>query len=127
MAVTAGYDTMHALDTSRLLTEEYSAKILLATMGKAKSAFELSEKLGIPIAACYRKINLLVSAGLLYCEERKLTRAGKRINLYKAKIKNARITFERNSIKATIDMIDGTTEDYNYNIDMNVFMTDNGQ
>ncbi len=127
MAVTTGYDTMHALDTSRLLTEEYSAKILLATMGKAKSAFELSEKLGIPIAACYRKINLLVSAGLLYCEERKLTRAGKRINLYKAKIKNARITFERNSIKATIDMIDGTTEDYNYNIDMNVFMTDNGQ
>ena len=127
MAVPTGYDTMHALDTSRLLTEEYSAKILLATMGKAKSAFELSEKLGIPIAACYRKINLLVSAGLLYCEERKLTRAGKRINLYKAKIKNARITFERNSIKATIDMIDGTTEDYNYNIDMNVFMTDNGQ
>lgn len=118
---------MHALDTSRLLTDEYSAKILLATMGKAKSAFELSEKLGIPIAACYRKINLLANAGLIYCEERKLTRAGKRINLYKAKLKNATITFERNSIKATIDMIDGTTEDYTYNIDMNLFMTESGQ
>lgn len=115
---------MHALETSRLLTEEYSAKILLATMGRAKSAFELSEKLGIPIAACYRKINLLVSAGLLYCEERKLTRAGKRVNLYKAKVKNARITFEKYCIKATIDMIDGTTEDYNYNIDMSLFMSD---
>ncbi|KQM12062.1 hypothetical protein AOA80_04630 [Methanomassiliicoccales archaeon RumEn M1] len=118
---------MHALDTSRLLTDEYSAKILLATMGRAKSAFELSEKLNIPIAACYRKINLLVSSGLLYCEERKLTRAGKRINLYKAKVKNARITFERNSIKATIDMIDGTTEDYNYNIDMSMFTTESSQ
>ena len=115
---------MHALETSRLLTEEYSAKILLATMGKAKSAFDLSEKLGIPIAACYRKINLLVGAGLLYCDERKLSRAGKRINLYKARVKNAQITFERNNIKATIDMIDGTTEDYNYNIDMNAFMAD---
>ena len=34
---------MHALETSRLLTEEYSAKILLASMGKPKSAFELSD------------------------------------------------------------------------------------
>lgn len=115
---------MHALETSRLLTEEYSAKILLATMGKAKSAFELSEKLGIPIAACYRKINLLEGAGLIYCDERKLTRAGKRINLYKARVKNAQITFEKNKIKAKIEMIDGTTEDYNYNIDMTMFLKD---
>jgi predicted transcriptional regulator len=117
---------MHALETSRLLTEEYSAKILLATMGKAKSAFELSEKLGIPIAACYRKINLLESAGLIYCDERKLTRAGKRINLYKARVKNAQILFERNKIKAKIEMIDGTTEDYNYNIDMSLFLKEDG-
>ena len=64
---------MHALETSKLLTEEYSAKILLALMGRPKSALELSDKLDIPIAACYRKINLLESAGLICCEERKLT------------------------------------------------------
>ncbi|NLI74355.1 MAG: helix-turn-helix transcriptional regulator [Euryarchaeota archaeon] len=115
---------MHALETSKLLTDEYSAKILLATMGRAKSAFELSEKLNIPIAATYRKINSLVNAGLLYCDERRLTKAGKRINLFKARVKNASIVFEKNSIRATIDMIDGTTEDYNYSIDMNAFMTE---
>ena len=117
---------MHALETSRLLTEEYSAKILLATMGRPKSAFELSEKLGIPIAACYRKIKLLETAGLIYCYERKLTRAGKRINLYKARVKNAQILFERNKIKAKIEMIDGTTEDYNYNLDMSLFLKEDG-
>ena len=113
---------MHALETSKLLTEEYSAKILLATMGRPKSAFELSEKLGIPIAACYRRIRALEEAGLLVCAERKLTRSGKRMSMYKARVMNAQIIFERNKIKARLEMIDGTTEDYNYDIDMSVFV-----
>ena len=113
---------MHALETSKLLTEEYSAKILLATMGRPKSAFELSEKLGIPIAACYRKIRSLEEAGLLLCAERRLTQSGKRMSMYKARVMNAQIIFEKNRIKARLEMIDGTTEDYNYDIDMSVFM-----
>ena len=85
---------MHALETSRLLTEEYTAKILLATMGKPKSAFELSERLNIPIAACYRKIRVLEEAGLLVCDERKLTQAGKRMSVYRSRVLNAQIVFE---------------------------------
>jgi len=113
---------MHALETSKLLTEEYSAKILLATMGRPKSAFELSEKLGIPIAACYRKIRSLEDAGLLVCAERRLTQSGKRMSMYKARVMNAQIVFEKNKIRARLEMIDGTTEDYNYDIDMSVFL-----
>lgn len=115
---------MHALETSRLLTEEYSAKILLATMGKPRSAFELSDNLSIPIAACYRKINILETAGLLFCSERRLTQAGKRISMYKSRVKNAQIIFERNKIRAKLEMIDGTTEDYNYDIDMTTTAAD---
>ena len=106
---------MHALETSKLLTEEYSAKILLALMGRP------SDKLDIPIAACYRKINLLESAGLICCEERKLTRAGKRVNMYKARVKSASIAMERNGIRARIEMIDGTFIDSDYCIDMDIF------
>ena len=113
---------MHGLETSQLLTEEYSAKILLATMGKPKSAFELSDKLGVPIAACYRKIKILEDSGLIFCVERRLTQAGKRISLYKSNVKNARISFERNKIRANIEMIDGTTQDTSYDIDMSVFL-----
>jgi predicted transcriptional regulator len=115
---------MHALETSRLLTEEYSAKILLATMGKPKSAFELSEKLGIPIAACYRKIKLLEKAGLIFCHERRLTRAGKRVSVYKSRVRNAQIIFEKGKIRARLEMVDGTTEDYNYNLDASVLLTE---
>lgn len=113
---------MQALETSQLLTEEYAAKILLATMGKPKSAFDLSEKLGIPIAACYRKIKLLEEAGMIFCAERRLTQAGKRISMYKSKVKNAQIVFERNRLTARIEMVDGTTENATYDIDVGLVM-----
>jgi predicted transcriptional regulator len=120
--VVKGVEKMHVLETSRLLTEEYSAKILLATMGKPKTAFELSEKLGVPIAACYRKIKILEDSGLIFCVERRLTQAGRRISLYKSNVKNAHITFERNKVRANIEMIDGTTQDTSYDIDMSAFV-----
>lgn len=113
---------MQALETSQLITEEYSAKILLATMGKPKTAFELSEKLGIPIAACYRKIKLLEQAGMINCVERRLTQAGKRISLYKSKVKNAQIIVERNKLRAHIEMVDGSMTDASYDMDMAMFM-----
>ena len=113
---------MQALETSQLITEEYSAKIILATMGKPKTAFELSEKLGIPIAACYRKIKLLEEAGMINCVERRLTQAGKRISLYKSKVKNAQIIVERNKLRARIEMVDGSLTDISYDMDMNLFM-----
>jgi predicted transcriptional regulator len=113
---------MHALEKSRLFTEEHCGKILLATMGKPKDVYELSNLLGIPIAVCYRKIKLLEESGLMFSPERKLTQAGKRISVYKSNVKNAQIIFERNNIRAKIEMIDGTTQDAIYDIEISSFM-----
>ncbi|QLH74202.1 MAG: helix-turn-helix transcriptional regulator [Methanomassiliicoccales archaeon] len=110
---------MQALETSKLITEEYSAKIILATMGRPRNAFELSEKLGIPIAACYRKIKVLEKAGMIYCCERRLTQAGKRISMYKSRVRNAQIIVERNRLSAKIEMVDGTSTVASY--EMNLF------
>src|SRR5207247_4688466 len=71
---------MDPLEASRLVTDEYSAKILVATFRKAKSAIDLSREYGIPIAACYRRIHGLERAGLIRCTERALTQKGKRIS-----------------------------------------------
>jgi predicted transcriptional regulator len=111
-----------ALEKSRLFLEEYTGKILLATMGKPKNVYELSERLGIPIAICYRKINLLEKYGLLFCTERKLLQNGKRMSLYKSNVKNANVVFQRNQISAKFEMIDGTTDDESYAIDMSIFV-----
>jgi len=109
---------LQVLQTSRLLTEEYSAKILMTTMGRPKSAFELSDALGIPIAACYRKIRVLEDAGLIQCCERRLTQSGKRMSMYKSMVRNANISFERNKIRARIEMEDGSSTDDCLDIDL---------
>ena len=42
---------MDPLEASRLVTDEYSAKILVATFKRPRSAIDLSREYGIPIAA----------------------------------------------------------------------------
>lgn len=52
------------MEPIRALGREYSTEILGAT-GEPKSATQLSDSLDIPIATCYRRVEELVTAGLL--------------------------------------------------------------
>ncbi|MFQ5883573.1 MAG: ArsR/SmtB family transcription factor [Thermoplasmata archaeon] len=103
---------MDPLEASRLITDEYSAKILVATYKKPKSAIELSREYGIPIAACYRRIHALEKAGLIRCTERALTQKGKRISLYLSQLKNAYIFFENGKLRVRFQLASGLTEDF---------------
>ena len=47
---------MREKDVSRLLTDEYAERILVATQDVPRSVQEISDRYDIPIAACYRKI-----------------------------------------------------------------------
>ena len=97
-----------------LLQDMIAILVLVALMGLPKSVNELSEKLGIPIAACYRRIRSLEKAGLLYCVDRGLTQKGKRVCLYKATIRNGMIMLEKNKVRVRLDMIDGSINNYDY-------------
>jgi hypothetical protein len=103
---------MNPIDASRLVTDEYSAKILMATVRRPKHAVELSQKLGIPIAACYRRIHALERAKLLMCVERVLTQKGKRISVYISQLKNAFISIENGQMKVRFDMRSGASEEF---------------
>src|SRR5439155_904971 len=103
---------MDPLEASRLVTDEYSAKILVATFKKAKSAIDLSREYGIPIAACYRRIHALERAGLIRCTERALTQKGKRISLYMSQLKNAYIFFENGRLRVRFQLATGITKDF---------------
>ena len=100
------------LQASQLLTDEYSAKILLATYKRKISAQEISARYGIPIAACYRKIRVLEEAGLIECVDRVLTQKGKRKNLYTSKLRNAYIFFESGRLRARFQLITGVVKDF---------------
>ena len=108
-------------EISRLLAEKHSARILFATIRNPRSAFELSDNLGIPIAVCFRKIKLLEDAGLIFCAERMLTNEGKRISLFRSNLRNGHIILERNKVQARIEIFDGSTQEVKYDIDMPTF------
>jgi len=103
---------MDPLEASRLVTAEYSAKILVATSKRPRSAIELSSDYGRPIAACYRRIHALENAGLIRCVERALTQKGKRISLYLSQLRNAYIFFENGRLRVRFQLSNGLTRDF---------------
>jgi hypothetical protein len=103
---------MDMLKTSQLLTDEYSVKILVATLRCPHSAQEISNDYAIPIAACYRRIKELESLGLLECTERRLSRQGKRISYYISLLKNAYVFFENGKLRVRFQLKTGGADRY---------------
>ncbi len=95
------------LRVSQLLTDEYSVKILVATVRQPRSAQDIAMKFGIPIAACYRRIKDLESAGLLVCQERRLSQQGKRVSYYLSMLKNAYVFFEDGHLRVKFQLKTG--------------------
>ena len=108
---------MDAIEASKIIADEYAAKILAATYTIPKSAIRLSHDLGIPIAACYRRIRMLESASLIRCEERVLTQKGKRMSVYVSNLKNAFIFLENGKLRVRFEMKSGRIDDYEGAID----------
>ena len=76
----------------RALGEQYSAAILCATR-TPKSAQELSDELDVPIATCYRRIEVLVEADLLKEEGRQLSDRGRRTSVYRRTVDDLTVAF----------------------------------
>jgi hypothetical protein len=96
--------SISALEVSRYVSDKYTMMIIAACAYSPRSAQALSLAYDIPIAACYRKIHLLEQAGLLSCEERILTREGKRIKLYRSHVKKIGMNFENGRLSVRIEM-----------------------
>jgi len=107
-----GIRRVDLLKTSQLLTDEYSVKILVATIRIPKSAQEISDLYGIPIAACYRRIRDLEEEGLIVCTERKLSRQGKRVSYYLSMLKSAFVYFENGHLKVKFELKTGGADQY---------------
>ncbi len=99
---------MNPLSVTKLLSDEYTVKILTSTFKMPRSANYLSVKFNIPIAACYRRIRELEKMGLLNITEKILTPRGKRVSLYRSNLKSAYLTFENGKLKALLELSGGS-------------------
>lgn len=80
-------------DVSRLLADDYSQKILTSTYSSPMSAQTLSKLCQIPIAACYRRIHELEQAGLIAVDREKEVYKGRKVRLYRCRLRSATIKF----------------------------------
>jgi hypothetical protein len=107
-----GIGRVDLLRTSQLLTDEYSVKILVATIRVPKSAQDISDAFNIPIAACYRRIRDLEQEGLLICTERKLSRQGKRVSYYLSMLKSAYVYFDNGHLRVKFELKTGGADQF---------------
>lgn len=94
---------MREKDISRLLTDEYAERILVATQRDARSVQDISDKHDIPIAACYRKIHELEEAGFLKCAQIVTTPKGKTMKLYRSQLQSAILVYEQGVFKVKFE------------------------
>src|SRR5438128_2339580 len=60
----------------QLLSDEYSRKIAMSAVSKAKSVEELSQEDNVPLSTCYRRVHELVDSGIMIIERIVITAGG---------------------------------------------------
>lgn len=93
---------MDPFGTFKLLLDEYSSRILALTSPQPLNAVELSEALGIPIAACYRRIRSLKEAGMLKEDGRAVSIGGKMVATYRSAVDHAEVLLQDGRLKVQI-------------------------
>jgi hypothetical protein len=85
----------------RTLGDKYNAEILSVT-GEPRSAKELDEEFGVPIATGYRRIEELTEVGLLAFEERVLTEERRRRDTYRRQVDSITVEFGEDDLAVTV-------------------------
>ena len=93
---------MGSVELLRVLGNKYNAEILNAT-GEPKSAQELSDELGIPIATSYRRIEELTEADLLELSGREFSDEGRRTKVYRRDVDDIQISFGTDGIDVALE------------------------
>lgn len=102
---------LDSFDKFRLMLDEYSAQILSLTAPKPMNALELSDALGIPIAACYRRIRVLKEAGILKEEGKVESMGGKMVSVYRSSVDKAEVVLQDGRLRVFIDAAGEKTSD----------------
>jgi DNA-binding Lrp family transcriptional regulator len=95
--------TTDAFDMFRLMLDEYSSKIISLTSEEPLNAVDLSNALGIPIAACYRRIRALKEAGILKEEGRVVSVGGKLVATYRSSVESAELMLQDGRLRVRIN------------------------
>ena len=76
------------------LADAESRAIIFTTIRKGKTAYDLAETLKIPLSSVYKKLTYLGNVTLIQVEKCVTTDAGRRLKIYRSRIKKVDIIIE---------------------------------
>lgn len=79
---------------AQALSDPYARRILAVCVKGSKAVKDISAETGLPLATAYRHVNELVEHGVLIIERSAMTSDGKKYDLYRARIRSARIEID---------------------------------
>ena len=87
------------------LADDYSRKILLSAIPKAKSVEDMSRDNDIPLSTAYRRVHELLDAQILIVEKIIITPDGKKYELLRSAYRAINVSFDGGQMKveATIN------------------------
>ena len=81
------------------LADEYSRKILLSAIPKAKSVEDMSRENDIPLSTCYRRVHELLDSQILVVERIIVTPEGKKYELLRSAYRAVNVSFDGGVMK----------------------------
>ena len=92
---------LRAEDVASALADPYARRVLAACVRQARAVKDISQEAGLPLPTSYRHVSRLVEAGLLVVERSALTPDGKRYELYRSRLRSARIELDGTGERVT--------------------------
>jgi hypothetical protein len=91
-------DTNIAIPLLHEIIDEITIKIISSTIDTAKSVFQICYENKIPLSSTYRKIRKLQLDGLMSIEKIETDGKGRRVALYRSKIKSLDFNLKKESV-----------------------------
>ena len=85
-----------------VLADDHARSILESTLLKAKSVPEITRECNVPMTSAYRRVKMLLDAGLLEVERSVVTEDGVKSELYKASVRSITVRFELGSLEVDV-------------------------
>jgi predicted methyltransferase len=89
------------------IIDEITIKIISSTIDAAKSVFQICYDNKIPLSSTYRKIKKLQRDGLVSIEKIETDGKGRRVALYRSKIKSLDFNLKKESVLLQFEQNDG--------------------
>jgi DNA-binding transcriptional ArsR family regulator len=98
MDVASYYDDHNAIIMLRELVDRNTCRIIMSTIDLAKTASQICQESKLPISSTYKKIRKLYKAGLISIDKINIDGKGKKVLLYKSRIKSLEIILRKDGL-----------------------------